>query len=243
MELSELVELLYTARERFTTIQVAWQYWYQPDKMNIITERWAASKPSGSVAVLKSKSTSETESSVISRYFRRVWWQKPDCWRDEDQREEGGSTITIICGGKWWAFSPGIQTLYTNVTTEEPGHHQNIREIKIGSAPDIEDRIDDIPLLDPSFLLASHDLQIISDTVHAERDAIQIKAIYRKGKSRSYEPMFWSTADEYELLIDKERGILLRYAAKLAGEEFAVASVDQVSFDQPIPERIFTFSI
>src|SRR5690606_40964048 len=88
MELSELVELLYTARERFTTIQVAWQYWYQPDKMNIITERWAASKPSGSVAVLKSKSTSETESSVISRYFRRVWWQKPDCWRDEDQREE-----------------------------------------------------------------------------------------------------------------------------------------------------------
>jgi hypothetical protein len=247
MEHRDLVELLYSARERFTTIQVTWQYQYHDGMMSIIQERWASQRPPGSVAVLRSRSSNaEIKAGAVKRYFQRVWWQKPDCWRDENQGEEGRGGITSICRGKWWTYSSGIQTLRTNMTTEELGRYQSIREIKEiknGTAPDIEDRVDDIPLLDPAFLLASHHLLLMSDTVHAGREAVQVQALYRKGKSRSYEPMFWSTADEYELLIDKERGILLRYAAKLAGEEFAVASVDQVIFDEPIPERIFSFDV
>jgi hypothetical protein len=239
MELRDLVEILYTARNRFTSIQVSWQYWYQHDATNVILERWMKQQASGSVAALKSASAGGSQN--VSRFYRRVWWRKPACWRDENEDEAGSNMISILCDGQWWSFHTAGQTLHTNVETHDI--KSGIHVVTNTAPPHVEDRVDDVPLLDPSFLLTSHDLEIVGDTVHAGREAVQVKAVYRKGKNRTYEPMFWSTADEYQLLIDQERGILLRYAAKLAGVEFAAASVEQISFDEPIPDTVFSLSL
>lgn len=225
MNISELVMLLYTARERYTKIRVAWQYSYDVDAMNLLVARWTQQQPTGSVMTLQSSSPS---AATAERYTlqRRVWWQKPDCWRDEN-----GGLIIILCNGRAAYFD-------INAEPDDPLTQQI--QAQMNNQPlDIEDRVDDIPLLDPAFLLASHALEPLHETTHAGRKAVVVRATYRKGKSRAYEPMFWTTADSYQLTVDRERGILLRYAAILDDEEFAVASVDAVVFDGPIDASVF----
>jgi hypothetical protein len=72
---------------------------------------------------------------------------------------------------------------------------------------------------------------------------VQARAIYRKGRDRIPDAIFWATADEYDLVVDKEYGVLPRYAARLKGQEFAVTEVDRVIFDEPIPEEVFSLTL
>ena len=245
MELGDLLELLYTAHNRFFSIQVTWQYGYRVDIMNEALEKWAAQYPPGSVSALKSKSAQGTQNENEMKIRWRVWWQKPSCWRDEDQIEGQGTTTRIFCEGRWWSFNSASRKLYTNVVPQEKSPHLRIHDSKSPTGArftHLEDVINEVPLLDPSFLLASHDLQPMESTVYAEQDAVRVRAVFRKGKDVARDPFFWGAADEYELLVAKEQGILLRYAAKLRGQEFAIASVDHVVFDEPIPESVFSFT-
>jgi hypothetical protein len=50
-------------------------------------------------------------------------------------------------------------------------------------------------------------------------------------------------ADEYMLLIDAERGTLLRVGALLGGEEFAFTNVEEVAFDKEVPSERFVLEL
>jgi hypothetical protein len=106
----------------------------------------------------------------------------------------------------------------------------------------VERLVDEQPFLDPSFLLSTHILHVEGSTTHAGREAIRVKAIPRKSKETLAPEPFWVEADEYELLVDKERGILLRYSAKLDGHEYAADAAESVVFDELIPESVFSFT-
>lgn len=242
MERRDLLELLYTARERYTSLQVAWQYHYDDDAMKRVLERWSAQQPPGSTAAVHAEAASAPPAQRRSTTLRRrVWWQKPGCWRDEMDTTTGGSMQTILCDDQWWSFLSGTGTLYTNVTPLDQWKRLGLHDVRTATPPTLESRIDDVPLLDPSFLLASHALEPLETVQHVGRKAVRVRATYRKGKDRLYESIFWATADEYELWVDAEYGILLRYSATLAGHEFAVASVDHVVFNAAIPDDVFTF--
>ena len=103
MELKNLVELLYTAHRRFTTIQVAWQYKYNSQLMHIAETRWVSMNPPGSVAMLTSPTHQATQ--VQLEVQKQLWWQKPNCWREEWKGHDSRNTITVLCDGDWWAFS------------------------------------------------------------------------------------------------------------------------------------------
>ena len=53
------------------------------------------------------------------------------------------------------------------------------------------------------------------------------------------EPLWWG-ADEYEVLVDVERGVLLRCASRLGGKDFDVLEVEEVHFDEELPEDVFS---
>lgn len=240
MSTENVVSLLYSARSRFTTIAVTWQYRYDVDGMNAAQTRWVAENPSGR-AVLTSRSAHGDDSSRVINVYRRLW-AKPACWRDEEQIEGGGTRTAILCDGHWWNFSSDGKLLVTNeMPRQAQGSQGDWGEIRLSPAPDLDSLIDNHPLLDPSFLLASHELQPLAQTSHAGRAAIRVQAVYRKRKDWLPEAFFWSTADTYELLVDRDYGILLRYAAVIDGQEFAVSSVDQVTFDEPISDEVFAF--
>ena len=46
-------------------------------------------------------------------------------------------------------------------------------------------------------------------------------------------------ADEYEAVVDAERGVLLRCASRLGGEDFDALEVEEIHFDEQFPEDTF----
>lgn len=236
MELRDLLLLLYTARDSFTSVEVVWEYEYDEKAMSVALERWSSQQPFGSVTTLKSTGSETSAAFSVTTILRQVWWKKPACWRDEIGTKS--KIITIICNGIQSTFT--LESDALDVITESSSEeHSQMRELYSSTPPNIEDRLDDISLLDPSFLLASHTLSPLQEMAYLGRDVIKVRATHRKGRSRIYGSLFWGIADEYEILIDKEHGILLRYAAKLAEQEFAVASVKYIIFDKSLPEHVF----
>ena len=250
MHLKDLVELLYTAHRRYSSIQVRWTYRYSPAVMQVAQERWQEMMGGGSaVAFLVSPSGSNNEntsSGILQKQMdevrRQVWWQKPSCWREERTWERASDNGYISCDGQWWLFSKNhVTTNATDIDTErwlQAGIHVQ----KSQGTNGMSDPTFSVPLLDPSFLLATHELEPVSETVHAGRPAIEVRGTWQKRIETLHEGFFWATADEYRLLVDKEYGILLRYAAVIDGEEYAVSSVEEVIYDQPIPPETFVFS-
>jgi outer membrane lipoprotein-sorting protein len=245
MKPSNLLELLYTARNRFSSIQITWQYMVKMDLMNEVHQKWASRFPFSSVAMLTSKNLKDEEETSREWITRnKVWWQKPTCWRIERHQDNGIQT-EILCDGCWWFYTSSLKKLITNIEPQEksPGLRiRRIRRLEREVIPNIEDAIRDVPIVDPSFLLAIHDMQPEEKVMHVGREAVRVRSYPRKGREYSWEPVFWSGADEYEFLMDRERGILLRYSAIYGGQEYAVAEVEDVIFDELIPEKVFSFT-
>jgi hypothetical protein len=47
-------------------------------------------------------------------------------------------------------------------------------------------------------------------------------------------------ADEYEVVVDIERGVLLRCASRLGGEDFDVLEVEEIHFDERFDDDTFS---
>jgi hypothetical protein len=52
-------------------------------------------------------------------------------------------------------------------------------------------------------------------------------------------PLRWG-ADEYEVLVDSERGVLLRCASRLDGEDFDALEVEEIHFDESFGKAVYT---
>lgn len=245
MQLADLLRLLYTAHRQYSSIQLSWRYGYQVEALNEMQERCSPGKvkPLGA----KRRAVGKTHSPAEMTCHWQIWWRKPACWREDTQPSGEGKNIRIICDDRWLFYSAADQRLSTNTLPAGSPHRQRIQRMRRprGAAhirPSVEEAVNAVPLLDPSFLLASHDLEPVADIRFVEREALQVRAVFRRGKELACDPFFWSGADDYELLVDKERGILLRYAARLGEQEVAVAAVEHVVFDAAIPDDVFVFT-
>lgn len=229
--------------------------------MEAASKRWAEQKPPGSVSsefyqvmpwrfrlslwryrFFKKEDPKVRETKVATEFLWRVWLQKPSRWRYESQEVGRESAISIISGDYWWYYDPTDNTLDTNVVPKGSGLHIRKSRIPLSdNLTSIESAIKEMPSLDPAFLLATHTLHLMGGAVHVGREALRVRAVPRR-RELIGDSFFWD-ADEYELLVDKERGILLRYSAKLDGQEYAVVSAESVVFDEPIPESTFSFTL
>lgn len=91
---------------------------------------------------------------------------------------------------------------------------------------------------DPAHLVP---LLIFDQASHATfraRDAIQVLARPRQHADETAS-IPWPGSDEYELIVDTERGVLLRLGARVAGQEFASQEVEWVTFDEPVADALF----
>lgn len=239
MERRDLVDLLYTAHSRFKSLQLSWTYTYDESVMQQLINNSSAQLLKR-VASLPSYIPDQQQTNATKTIRRRIWWQRPGCWRDERWDSENEQSVAIICDGQSWQYSTKHKVLFTNTTGPYDQWFARYKIERTASTPLIEDVSEHIQLLDPSFLLASHALEVIGETVHAGREGMAVRGTYLKHRELLFEDFFWATADEYALIVDREYGILLRYAYLLDGREATVSSVDEVIFDQPIPRKVFS---
>jgi hypothetical protein len=54
--------------------------------------------------------------------------------------------------------------------------------------------------------------------------------------------LLWLSADECDLLVDAERGVILRATVSMDGAAFAGTELVRVVFDEAISDRVFTSS-
>jgi hypothetical protein len=239
-------ELLTHARESFDTIQLEWTAEYNTALLARTVERsvpdFHALVQSGAIARLEAPGSppGTRESDQRFRHEWRLWWRKPSCWRDDIVWENGATAISLVCGASSSSYISLLHTLYTNRRPERlltrlgsllgtPQHYQ---------LPTVENRLQQTPLVDPSFFASGWELTVQDDPMHAGRSALRVLATRRGAKSRL---ALWDYVDQYEILVDAERGVLSRYAGIVDGEEAGVFSVRAVHFDEPIADEVFSY--
>jgi len=160
----------------------------------------------------------------------RFWWEPPDRLREEIESEMPGQTRTTVLNGElWWTYSPDWGALSNvDLDDEERAHH--------GAGGGERFR----PLLDPSGLIAVLEFAEVA----VDGDLVRVRARPREdleGPPIHFHLHVVGGADEFELEVDCESGIVRRMAAFLDGQELAVTELEEITFDEEFPEETFVF--
>ena len=210
--IGELVNLLYGAQYNFATVQAAVSEWGYADKSDY-----------------------------------RLWAANPDCFRTEHPvGDDGSCAVTAFRGVARWRYSPRRRQAQTNAAVaslpdgisaefylepDDPG--LEVYEIRDG-----EYAIAAEWTLNPSPLLYALWLEPLGRTTFAGREAIRVR-----GEPNPVSGYRWwhEHAAAFELLVDAQRGTLLRFAVIENGAEAFGQEVTDIEFDAPIPDAMFSF--
>lgn len=152
----------------------------------------------------------------------RLWIERPARLREEIRVGDGDLAVAVRDGGRWWRHDPAWGL------TEGDGPSDVGAEVE--------------HLFDPARFLADLEFHPIGDAILAGRRAVLAHAVPRPpepGIERVALARLGAGADEYELGVDVEHGVLLLAVARLEGEEFTRTEVREVVFDDPIPHGVF----
>jgi outer membrane lipoprotein-sorting protein len=157
----------------------------------------------------------------------RVWLQRPDRMREELTTATGfpqGDSTVVQVGPTWWML-------------DERGASSNERSPEVQHGSHLSGA-----MLNPAYLLAMREFEITGHVVHGGREAIRVLSHVIPRDSFLPET-FWPVHDAWpqELLVDAERGVLLRSVSLLDGEPFAITEFLSIHFDEAIPEERFVF--
>ena len=172
----------------------------------------------------------------------RIWRVNEHQWRQELELPNGGTSI-VVSIGRIRPFG----------TPEGPPGSSEMWELRISDSS----REDDPGWLiyptdvfwtmypfDPSGIagidseIGRLDLSVEEGVSWSGRDAIRLRGIALEKWEYPPEPLWWG-ADEYEAVVDAQRGVLLRLASTLGGEDIDTLEVEEIHFDEPFDEEVF----
>lgn len=148
----------------------------------------------------------------------------------------------MIDGEVRWS-SLSSKSVVTNARMEQIDDSAKVSVLKeaVGREyQDAEDAILSHITLNPSWLISGLWMEPMEWTMYIDRAAILVRGEPIDEEDSDW--YWWDGADEYRMLVDAERGILLRIGVFRNGEEFAGAKVTSIEFDRPIPDEIFRFT-
>lgn len=156
---------------------------------------------------------------LVSVVFRAL----PDRWRVETRADGDPETsVLVIDGRRWWSAirersSVGIDRAHPMRGTVLGLH------AAIGA------------MLDPDDLLRRQLRGVsVDDAVYADRQCLRLVGATRELGDWAIWP-----ADTYDLLLDRQFGILLRFAAVVDGAVVASADLSDLRFNGAIPDEVF----
>ncbi|MDQ1438406.1 MAG: hypothetical protein QOK43_2035 [Acidimicrobiaceae bacterium] len=157
----------------------------------------------------------------------RMWVAKPDRMRVEFAL--GREQVTAVFeADRWWSWSPSSGER-TNAHATSPGgaHGRGPGEV----------------LVDPRPIVPTLDMEVLGPSTFVGRSVSMVRAVPVRPADPAHGfalHSLGSGADEYGLLVDDERGVLLRSEARRGGEAFRVVEVTAIEFDRPVPASVFT---
>jgi hypothetical protein len=246
----EVLELIGSAPERYDTVRAALRYRGDGSARKEIRERIRSSE-----AGRRAFGTFPREASAeaIEQWWypdgpfgwrSRAWHLDEFHWRLEVDRPDGGVNIFASNGRTpSGAPPPGPQYMGRFWRHRVGGGSQEDDPPWFAIANDqywtfyalLTDEISGI-----SGRLRPLDLTVEGMVVWAGREAVRLVGVPRERWDWEWEadPLSWG-GDEYEAVVDAERGVLLRTASRLGGEDFDALEVEEIRFDERFGEDTF----
>jgi outer membrane lipoprotein-sorting protein len=227
-ELGEVLELMHTSEQRWCSVRASGREWRHAALnleafMSMVERR----RP-GSVAVFGS-SAGEVEEPEESDSTWRLWMEGRHRVRAEFAVGQGEMVTAVVDGSTWWSWSPSTGAL-TNEGSENA---------ETGLGPGTA-------LVHPAVILPAIDLEIRGRTTKLDRSVYEVLATPseedEEAENSGLLHGIGSGAEDYSLLVDGERGVLLRTEARLHGRPFLILDIDDVAFDQELPAETFTLA-
>jgi len=140
----------------------------------------------------------------------------------QERRGPDAEHVLVVDGERWWDWSPAFG-LRSHEDERGVHHHGGL------------------DLLDPSEFLAGYALEPAGEAIIAGRPAIRVRVGCTSAENRPFglEPGI----EQAELLLDAARGVVLRRAELVDGEEAFVREVETIIFDEPQPPETFVFEL
>jgi outer membrane lipoprotein-sorting protein len=219
MELAALLELLYSASDRSRTVRAAIHRWNDHAReIDLLRARGLYRDP----PPIPPEEGSWGAPDDVIESTTHLWAARPSSLRWETtfagSSGANGASVGVKEGELFWhQFRDGE---VSSNERREGGGTMSIEEER---------------LLDPSPMLGTYRFDVSGTTAVLDRAAVEVVATRRiGGHYRDFGPL----ADELALLVDNERGVLLRVAVIVEGEEIAVTEIREIAFDESIqPER------
>ena len=233
-EHGELLEFMRGASERYVTARATIREWRDEKTADKADERAAETE-----AYRRLFGPPENRGEALPQHREdfeqtwRMWHERPNRWRQEIEPSDGsGTEYRVVDDDNFWAYSLRFGP-----------RHAVSRRSEYGGGFGPEFAISHV--FDPGIShleLDALELRSMGRTEVAGREAIRVRAVKPGGWDRPPEPLWWG-ADDYELLVDAERGVLLSLASRLDGRAFDVTEVLDISFDEAFDEGTFALRL
>ena len=217
VSLGEVLELVQAARHRFTAVEATVRQEHRVPPPNVGQPDRAA--------LSRADDEPGPEAPQLMATVSRLWVERPSRFRQEDGPEGQATTssVVVIDGDHWWRYYPGS------------GVSSNDGDPSSGLVPSLA------ILLEPSELLSEVELSVVGPVTVAGRAGIEMTATpcpLLRFPASSYS---WLTrgADQLQLVIDAERGLLLRLVRMAGGQRLEAQEVLDVTYDQVLPRQLF----
>ncbi len=231
-ELGELLELLYGARHSFRTARGVLRrtYSWRLTQEAMKRENARHKRGRGGSVQLMAFATggpSAEEPPDVHEERIRFWFEPPERLREEAEAPPHSSHTTVLDGDLWWTYSPDWGAT-SNVGLSE----EEAANVRAGGGEPFR------LLLDPSGMLGMLEFE----SVDAEEGRLLVRARPRDDLDDFHRHMLpVHGADALELVVDRKRGVVLRLAAYLDGQQLSLAEFEELAFDEVFPEGTFVF--
>jgi len=220
-ELGELLELMYGARGRWRTARFVVRdrvdFALSQEAQQRLMERQSAG--GGSVQVMVSFSATAQPEPPAELVTTTKVWVEGDRYRAELEQLDH-RTVTVCDGTQIWFWSPEMGAVVHDVSNSFSGWEA---------------------ILDPRPFLAAGELEPAGRGIAAGRDALVVVGRMPPGAPHWHVDGLPPGATDFELLVDAERGTVLRCDARLDGRPFSLREVLEIAYDEPLPAATFVF--
>jgi hypothetical protein len=159
-----------------------------------------------------------------SREPWRIWLAKPN--KRKAQFQVGDELVTaVFVGTWWWGWSPSAG-FRTNDGASNLSHGFGPAEA----------------LVDPAGHLTSLDLRVDGRVTFLSRPSFLVTAVPRVEEPAGFNRtlhLLGTGADEYQLVVDRQVGVLLRTEARYQGDAFRVIETGQIGIDESFGDKVF----
>jgi hypothetical protein len=245
VEPEAVLRLMHNAPERYEGVRAALRYRGDGPTIKAVRERFLRSDAGRRTFGEPTQPPEEISHSEPDGPFGwrcRVWRIDDHRWRQELELPKGGVEIVASTG-----------RMRTVGTPEGPPGTSEQWEHRIGGGSPADDPgwlmgtdlfwtvypFDPAGFCSLDWELERLDLEAEYPVSWAGREAVRLVGVLVEEWEYPPEPLWWG-ADEYEVVVDAERGVLLRTACRLGGKDFDTLEVEEIYFDERFPEDVFT---